>query len=85
MSRLGVDRPGEELKILFDLQKGSGLDEVLAELSTGALRIGIHAQAFGSGNESFVNATPAPGALLVFVAGFLTVELIRRSNTHRRA
>jgi len=52
----GVNTPTEYLDITFSLQGGQTFDDVVAELSTGALRIGIHVQAFGNGgSESFIN------------------------------
>ena len=48
--------PGDSLGILFDLQTGKTFSDVLADLATGALRIGIHVIAFDSGaSESFIN------------------------------
>ena len=50
--------PGESLGILFDLQAGKFFDDVLDDLTSGALRIGIHVQGFANrGSESFVNAS----------------------------
>ena len=38
---LGVN-PGESLGIIFDLQPGGTFADVVGELASGALRIGIH-------------------------------------------
>jgi len=82
---LGVN-PGETLAITFDLVGGQTVDHVIAELQAGTLRIGIKVQGYTSGgSESFVNVVPEPGAMLVFMAGLLTVELTRHSNARRRA
>jgi len=53
---LGVD-PGEWLGISFELVVGAGLDNVIAQLISGELRIGIHAISIGDDerSESFVN------------------------------
>jgi len=52
----GVNHPTEWLDITFNLQGGQAFDDVVAELSTGALRIGIHVQGFANGgSESFIN------------------------------
>lgn len=66
----GVD-PGEWVAIIFDLQAGGTLADVIAELTDGRLRIGIHAIAFsGGGSESFVNfPVPEPGTALLLAGG----------------
>jgi len=52
----GVNASTEWLDITFNLRGGQTFDDVVAELGTGALRIGIHVQAFGDGgSESFIN------------------------------
>jgi hypothetical protein len=60
--------PGESVGILFNLKSGAIVDNVISELSTGDLRIGIHVQGFDTGDsESFVNGprVPLPGAVLL--------------------
>jgi hypothetical protein len=53
--------PGESLGVVFDLQAGKTFNDVLIDLSTGALRIGIHVQGYASGgSEAFVNNPPPP-------------------------
>jgi hypothetical protein len=65
--------PNETLGVVFDLQTGASLANVIADLTNGQLRIGIHVQAFaGGGSESFVNvAVPEPRSGLLIVAGLL--------------
>lgn len=47
--------PSEWVVIVFDLQGGQTFDDVVSELASGALRIGIHVQGFSDGgSESFV-------------------------------
>lgn len=49
--------PGEYVVITFNIS--GTLGDVIAELNSGELRIGIHVQGFGDGfSESFVNTTP---------------------------
>jgi hypothetical protein len=57
--------PGETLGIRFTLQGSQTFNDVLAELTDGRLRIGIHVQSFDAqGSESFVNhPLPEPAAL----------------------
>jgi hypothetical protein len=59
----------ETVGILFDLVGGQTYADVLSDLSSGALRIGIHVQGFlNGGSESFVNV-PLPGAALLVMLG----------------
>jgi hypothetical protein len=74
--------PGEELGIVFDLQSGGTFADVLSELATGELRIGIHVQGFaGGGSESLIsnsNPIPAPGAFVLASMGLGMLGLWRR-------
>jgi len=48
--------PTEWLDITFDLQAGMTFDDVVAQLNSGALRIGLHVQGFANGlSDSFIN------------------------------
>ena len=72
--------PSEWVRIAFTLQGGQDFDDVLADLESGALRIGIHVIAFGSGgSESFINV-PEPGTGLLLGSALLGSGMAR----HRR-
>jgi len=78
--------PLEWLGITFDLQTGRSFDDVVTDLATGTLRIGIHVQGFGNGgSESFINngehcngKIPAPGAVILGSIGISCVNYLRR-------
>ena len=76
--------PGEELGVFFTLQTTQNLTDILGELDTGALRIGLHVQGFGDGgSESFVNngsmpVIPLPTPLAMGLAGLGCVAGMRR-------
>jgi hypothetical protein len=63
--------PGERLGVVFALQSFGTFDDVIDELASGELRIGIHVQGFANGySESFVNnPVPVPAAVLLGMLG----------------
>jgi len=77
---LGVN-PGERLGIVFDLMEGKTIPDVLDDLRTGALRIGIHVQGFASGgSESFINIPlPEPGTFTLCLLGAAALARRRRA------
>ncbi len=74
--------PNEWIAIAFDLQSGRTYGDVLSDLATGELRIGIHVQGFASGNsESFVNdpggQIPEPGTVTLLGGGLVALGALR--------
>ncbi len=70
--------PGEQLSIIFDLINDQTFTDVIDELNSGQLRIGIHVIAFeNGGSESFVN-TPEPTSIVFFSLGILAIVRKRK-------
>ncbi|OKH31888.1 hypothetical protein NIES2119_27695 [[Phormidium ambiguum] IAM M-71] len=52
--------PGEWVSVLFNLNPGKTLSDVFSAMTSGALRVGFHVQAFANGgSEAFVNKPTA--------------------------
>jgi hypothetical protein len=69
-------KPGENVAIYFTLQGSQTFSNVISDLNSGALRIGIHVQAIAptGGSDSYVNTgnrVPEPATLLLIGAGLL--------------
>jgi hypothetical protein len=77
--------PSEWVKIDFELQAGRTFADVVDDLTTGELRIGIHVIGYGSGgSESFINTpVPEPGSAALLGAGL--AALGARARARRRA
>jgi hypothetical protein len=89
--------PGEYLGILFDLQfvpTQLYLEDVFNDLISGALRIGIHVQAFpDGGSENFANNTngfldpqaiPEPATMLLLGSGLIGFAVSGRKKLKKR-
>jgi hypothetical protein len=74
--------PGEVVSIFFTLQAGGTLADVISELYSGELRIGVHVQGFlPDGSESFVNTVPTvplPAAVWLLLGGLGGFGALRR-------
>jgi hypothetical protein len=79
--------PGEWLAVEFDLRPGRSFQDVLAELASGELRVGLHVIAFESrGSESFVNLpVPEPGTGGLVAGGLLALAWRARSRCTDRS
>jgi hypothetical protein len=82
----GINTSSEYLNITFNLAAGKTFNDVLSQLSTGELVLGMHVQAIGQqgGSDSYINGTPPttevpePGTLAVFGLGLLGLGLAAR-------
>lgn len=74
--------PSQWVKIDFTLLSGQELSDVILELTTGDLRIGIHVIGFDSGgSESLINTpVPEPSAGLLLAGGLAALGLWERRS-----
>ncbi|MHC5139553.1 MAG: PEP-CTERM sorting domain-containing protein [Planctomycetota bacterium] len=72
----GVE-PGEWVEIVYSLQSGKTYANIIEELNTETLRIGIHVQSFeNGGSESFI--TPEPATMVLLGLGGLLLRKRRK-------
>lgn len=78
---VGIDM-GEFVTLVFKLQSGQTVADVISELNSGNLRAGVHVINFASGgSEGLVSngQVPEPGTALLLVAGALFLRRRRRA------
>jgi hypothetical protein len=74
----------ENVGLIFDLQGVQTFADVISDLNSGDLRIGLHVQAIGTDGESDsfitggVTRVPEAGTLLLLGAGLLGLWAVRR-------
>lgn len=74
--------PGESLGVIFELQGGGDVNDILLELTNGDLRIGMHVIDYDSGgSESFVNnPIPIPAAAWLFGTALIGLAGLKRKK-----
>jgi len=66
--------PGEWVRIRYDLVPGANLEDIIGELYSGELRLGIHIVSLPDGSsESALLIVPEPASLLLLAAGAAAV------------
>ncbi|TFG47732.1 MAG: PEP-CTERM sorting domain-containing protein, partial [Candidatus Brocadiia bacterium] len=69
--------PGESIRLIFDLKTGKTCADVITDLGTGDLRIGIHVIALPDGSSEAV-ITPEPTTIALLGLGAITLLKRRR-------
>jgi len=70
--------PGENLVLTFELAGGQTIDNILAELGDGTLRVGVHLINFASGGSESLTTIPEPGTFAMLGLGILGLGVIAR-------
>jgi hypothetical protein len=69
----GIDESGDTVQLVYSLQSGKQFSDVIADLSSGSLRFGLHVQSIGGAgglSDSYVNqAVPEPSTLALLGLG----------------
>jgi len=70
--------PGENVVLTFELAQGQTIDDILAELGDGTLRVGVHLINFASGGSESLTTIPEPGTFAMLGLGILGLGVIAR-------
>ena len=73
--------PGESLVIVFELVAGATWLDVLSQLTSGALRIGVHVQGYASGGSESLVSVPEPASALLLSLGLTAISFTRRRRS----
>jgi hypothetical protein len=87
----GVDTSADILGISYTLQSGQMFDDIVDELASGELRVGMHLRAIGAegGSDSFVNTSatnmPEPSTIAIWSLLGLVGAGVQRRRRNRAA
>jgi hypothetical protein len=78
VSQNGIN-PGEWLTMYFNLPADYSFAQLTTDLTSGAVRVGLHVQDFADGeSESFVTRVPEPSALSLLGLGIIGMAVVLR-------
>jgi len=78
--------PGEWVSILFNYVSGSTFADVVGDLNSGALRVGMHVIGFDNGrSEAFVTPIPEPETYALMLAGLALLGFAARRKRNNSA
>ena len=66
--------PDEWVQVTFNLINGGTIDDVIDELNSGALRVGIHIQGFEDGSSESAVAVPEPASIFMLGLGVFALR-----------
>jgi len=72
--------PGETLVLTFLLAPGQKFDDLIAELTDGTLRVGVHMINFASGGSESLTTIPEPGTAVLVLVGFVGLAIMSRKR-----
>jgi len=72
--------PGENVVLTFKLAGGQKIDDIIAELGDGTLRVGVHLINFASGGSESLTTIPEPGTAALLLVGFVGLAIMGRKR-----